>query len=238
MVNAIDNHTRTRREKEKSPKRMIKVMDTLEVELDKDSGLISILNNGEGIEVKKIDTGKHKGIYVIELIFGELLTSENFKDGKEKKVTGGKNGYGAKLTNIFSKEFIVESVDRKQNLYCKQRWYDNMDKKDTPIITPYKGEPFTKITFLPDYNRFGLDGLTDDMYSIFKKRVYDCALWFSGNMKIELNTKIKELKIPMNIMLNKEKIDCSLENYINLYVNSEIEPSDIITEKMDRWEME
>ena len=56
-------------------------------------------------------------------------------------------------------------------------------------------------------------------------------------MKIELNTKIKELKIPMNIMLNKEKIDCSLENYINLYVNSEIEPSDIITEKMDRWEI-
>ena len=77
MVNAIDNHTRTRREKEKSPKRMIKVMDTLEVEVDKDSELL-VLNTGEGIEVKKINTEKQKDIYVIELIFGELLTSENF----------------------------------------------------------------------------------------------------------------------------------------------------------------
>ena len=108
---------------------------------------------------------------------------------------------------------------------------------DKPIITSYTGEPYTKITFLPDYKRFGLNGLTDDMYNIFKKRVYDCALWFSGNMKIELNTKIKEVKIPMNVILNKDRIDCSLENYISLYVNGEIDNNDIIIEKMDRWEV-
>ena len=115
IVNAIDNHTRTQQEKEKFPKKLVRVMNNLEVCIDKNSGIISVLNNGEGIEVKKIDTEKNKDIYVIELIFGELLTSENFKDGKEKKLTGGKNGYGAKLTNIFSKEFTVESVDRKQH---------------------------------------------------------------------------------------------------------------------------
>ena len=64
-------------------------------------------------------------------------------------------------------------------------------KKDEPIITEYKGEPYTKITFLPDYKRFGVEGLTDDLYSIFVKRVYDCALWFSGNMNIEMDTKKK-----------------------------------------------
>ena len=32
MVNAVDNHTRTRREKEKFPKKMIRVMNKLEVE--------------------------------------------------------------------------------------------------------------------------------------------------------------------------------------------------------------
>ena len=43
-----------------------------------------------------------------ELIFGHLLTSSNYNDN-EKKVTGGRNGYGAKLCNIFSTEFIVET---------------------------------------------------------------------------------------------------------------------------------
>ena len=162
-------------------------MSKLEVNIDKTTRITSVLNDGEGIEVKQIDTEK-KGIYVIELIFGELLTSENFKDGTEKKVTGGKNGYGAKLTNIFSKEFTVESVDRKQNYYINNLT-ENMEKKANPIITPYKDAPYTKITFLPDYKRFGVDNLTDDLYSIFVKRVYDCALWFSGNMNIELKTK-------------------------------------------------
>ena len=48
-----------------------------------------------------------------ELVFGHLLTSSNYDD-KEKKVTGGRNGYGAKLTNIFSKKFIVKCGDSKR----------------------------------------------------------------------------------------------------------------------------
>lgn len=50
-------------------------------------------------------------IYVVELIFGELLTGSNYDDD-EKKITGGRNGYGAKLTNIYSKKFYVECGDR------------------------------------------------------------------------------------------------------------------------------
>ena len=237
IVNAIDNHTRTKREKEKYPKKMVRVMSKLEVDINKETGEISVLNDGEGVEIHKIDTDKNKGIYIIELIFGELLTSENFKDGKEKKVTGGKNGYGAKLTNIFSKEFTVESVDRKQKLLYKQTWTTNMENKNDPIITPYKDEPYTKITFTPDYKRFKLDGLTDDLYNIFTKRVYDCALWFSGNMRIELEKKTKDLKLEMGVYLNGEEVICSLQNYINYYTNGEIEESDIIMDKMGRWEV-
>ena len=236
IVNAVDNHTRTKREKENNLKRMIRVMSKLMVNINKKTGVISVLNDGEGIEIKKIDTEKKKGIYVIELIFGELLTSENFKDGTEKKVTGGKNGYGAKLTNIFSNEFTVESVDRKQKLLYKQTWTQNMEKKSEPIITPYKDAPYTKITFLPDYKRFGLDNLTEDLYSIFVKRVYDCALWFSGNMNIEMKTK-KPLNLPMEVYLNEEKIECTLNNYINLYYNGEINNDEIIIDSTNRWEV-
>lgn len=51
-----------------------------------------------------------EGVYVPELIFGHLLTSSNYNDN-EKKVTGGRNGYGAKLANIFSTEFVIETCD-------------------------------------------------------------------------------------------------------------------------------
>lgn len=43
-------------------------------------------------------------------ITGNLLTSSNYDDG-QKKVTGGRNGYGAKLCNIFSTKFVVETCD-------------------------------------------------------------------------------------------------------------------------------
>ncbi len=51
-------------------------------------------------------------VYVPELVFGHLLTSSNYDDN-ELKVTGGRNGYGAKLTNIFSKQFTVTTADSK-----------------------------------------------------------------------------------------------------------------------------
>ena len=49
-------------------------------------------------------------MYVSELIFGHLLTGSHFDD-TELKVTGGRNGFGAKLTNIYSEQFFVETAD-------------------------------------------------------------------------------------------------------------------------------
>lgn len=52
---------------------------------------VSVQNNGKGIPVV---VHKEHHIYVPELIFGHLLTSSNYND-QQKKVTGGRNGYGA-----------------------------------------------------------------------------------------------------------------------------------------------
>ena len=51
-------------------------------------------------------------VYVPELVFGHLLTSSNYDDSI-RKVTGGRNGFGAKLTNIFSKKFTITTADTK-----------------------------------------------------------------------------------------------------------------------------
>jgi DNA topoisomerase-2 len=58
-------------------------------------------------------------MYVPTLIFGHLLTSSNFDD-EEEKVTGGRNGYGAKLCNVFSNKFVVETASRSHKRAFKQ----------------------------------------------------------------------------------------------------------------------
>ncbi len=60
-----------------------------------------MVNDGKAIPVQIHKVHK---IYVPELIFGHLLTSSNYED-HEKRVTGGRNGYGAKLVNLFSTYF-------------------------------------------------------------------------------------------------------------------------------------
>lgn len=104
LVNAADN-------KQRDPK-----MDALEVVIDPRQNLVSVYNNGDGIPV---EIHQEEGVYVPELIFGHLLTSSNYDDA-EKKTTGGRNGYGAKLTNIFSTEFVIETADGKRQKKYKQ----------------------------------------------------------------------------------------------------------------------
>lgn len=109
------------------------------------------------------------------MIFGHLLTSSNYDDD-EKKVTGGRNGYGAKLCNIFSTEFTVETGDKATKQKYKQTWRDNMSKMEKAKITSNaKGEEFTKITFKPDLAKFQMERMDDDLEAIIKRRVYDLA---------------------------------------------------------------
>lgn len=91
-------------------------MDTIKVTISRKDNLISVMNNGRGIPVTM---HAKEGVYVPELIFGHLLTSSNYDDN-EKKVTGGRNGYGAKLCNIFSSEFTVETSDKESGSKFKQ----------------------------------------------------------------------------------------------------------------------
>lgn len=169
-------------------------MDTIKVVIDRDNGLISVWNNGRGIPV---EIHAKEGIYIPELIFSHLLAGSNFDDN-EKKITGGRNGYGAKLANIFSTEFIVETADAKNAKKYKQVFENNMSKKGKAKITDNKkGEEWTKITFKPDFAKFGMpDGIDDDTEALLKKRVYDMAGTVAG-IKVSLNdtrVKIKNFK--------------------------------------------
>ena len=62
-----------------------------------------------------------------------------------------------------------------------------MGVKDKPSITKNSGKPYTMIKYKPDYQRFKVIGLTNDMYSIMTKRAYDLAACTGSNCMVYLN---------------------------------------------------
>ncbi len=208
IVNAADN-------KQRDP-----TMDRIEVTINPDDNSIRIWNNGKGIPVAM--HAEHK-IYVPELIFGNLLTGSNFDDDEEK-TTGGRNGYGAKLANIFSTEFIVETADSSRGLKYKQSFHNNMSVKGTPDITKYSGKDFTCVTFYPDLARFKMVCMDEDIVALFCKRAYDIAA---------TNTAAGS---KLNVYLNGNKIETrNFESYIAIHQGLD---SVIGFEKVnDRWEI-
>lgn len=171
LVNAADNKIR-------DPS-----MKKIDVRIDPIENVISVKNDGKGIPVEIHDKEK---IYIPELIFGNLLTSSNYDDD-QKKVTGGRNGYGAKLCNIFSTEFTVHTADKTHGKEYTQTWRNNMSDIGTPKITSYKNKnEFTEIIFKPDLAKFGMTKLDDDILGVFKRRVYDVCGSVRG-IKVSLN---------------------------------------------------
>jgi DNA topoisomerase II len=159
LVNAADN------------KQNDKNMDEIKVTIDREQGEISVWNNGRGIP---IEIHSKQKIYIPEMIFGNLLSSSNYDDDQQK-VTGGRNGYGAKLCNIFSTEFTLETVDARKKKKYKQTWTNNMSVKGNAKITDFSGDDYTKVTFKPDFAKFGMTGFDNDFEALAKRRVYDLA---------------------------------------------------------------
>lgn len=191
LVNAADNKTR-------DPENMT----WIKVEINQAQGMISVANNGKGIPIRMHQKEK---IFVPELIFGNLLTSDNYNDNK-KKVTGGRNGFGAKLCNIFSTKFIVETADADVGKKFVQTFSANMTQKTKPKITKYNKKDYTKISFWPDFGKFGMQTLDDDTVALFKKRVYDMAGCTDSSVAVHLNGT----KLPVK----------SFKNYVKLCTKS------------------
>lgn len=162
-------------------------MDLLKVVIDKEKNLISVMNNGQAIPVA---VHKEHKIYVPQLIFGVLLTGSNYDD-TEKRVVGGRNGYGAKLTNVYSREFTVRVCDGEKSY--KQTWRANMSEVGEAEVKAKKSkETYVEVAFQPDLKLFGMSELEEDIVSLMMKRVYDMAGIFGDRLKVFLNdTRIK-----------------------------------------------
>eukprot|EP00931_Biecheleriopsis_adriatica_P084095 TRINITY_DN5779_c0_g2_i5.p1 TRINITY_DN5779_c0_g2~~TRINITY_DN5779_c0_g2_i5.p1 ORF type:complete len:1403 (-),score=411.44 TRINITY_DN5779_c0_g2_i5:164-4372(-) len=206
LVNAADNFQR-------DPEHMTYI----KVNINEQEGWVSVENNGATLPV---EMHKEHQMYVPEMVFGHLLTSDNYNDD-ESKVTGGRNGYGAKLTNIFSTKFTIECGDSARGQKYIQTWENNMGVKNKAKMTKFSGKDFTKVTFHPDLKRFGMSVLDQDIVSLMKKRVMDasgstnkkCRVWLNGN--------------PIGVK--------DFKDYVDLYLDREDQPK-VYDKFGDRWE--
>jgi len=175
LVNAIDRNSL-------HPKQV----SSISVAIDKESGSVTIENNGPlgGIGVRMHEK---EGLWNPELVFGHLLTSTNYDD-TQKRIVGGRNGYGAKLANIYSTEFSITIKDHETKQTYTQKWSKNMTVCDPPKIKKHSGATSSvAITFTPEWKRFGMSKMDDTIYKIFQKRVWDASICTTQNCKVKFN---------------------------------------------------
>lgn len=163
-------------------------VNTIKVDYNMENGEITVWNNGSGIPV---ELHKEYNMYVPELIFGHMLSGSNYDDNNAR--TGaGTNGLGSKVSCIFSKRFVVETIDSERGLKFIQEYSNNMLDKSKPKVTKNSSKSYTKITFLPDYEKFGMKNIENDTVSLINKRVYDCIACTRSDVQVYLNgIKIK-----------------------------------------------
>ena len=170
LVNAADN-------KQRDPE-----MKSIKVDITENS--ITVENDGFGIPV---EMHAEHNVYVPQMVFGQLLTGDNYDDSEER-VVGGRNGYGAKLTNIFSTLFCIETVDSKSRKKYSQTWSNNMSTVSKPKINASgKRKDYTRVSFCPDFAQFGLVNFTEDIRALLRKRVYDVAGTTAEDVRVYLN---------------------------------------------------
>jgi DNA topoisomerase-2 len=185
-----------------------------------DDGTISITNDGNGIDVAQHP--EHK-LWIPEMIFGHLRTSTNYDENKKEKIVGGKNGFGFKLVLIWSSWGRVETVDHIRGLKYIQEFKNNLDEICPPKITKCTtSKPYTKVSFRPDYARFGVEGLTPDMRALFEKRIYDIAAITDKSVKVKYNGALVPVK--------------HFQQYIDLYIGAKGDTKRIYEAPDPRWE--
>ena len=149
-----------------------------------DEGYLTIKNGGLPIPIEPFKTTTPENLILVpETVFSVTKTSTNYDEAKDR-IGCGRNGFGSKLTNIFSKHFIVEVGDSKR-LDSKGKeisgqeyigeWKENMSVLETSIAKPgflldedgsngptwvrdkkdaYTGEPYVQVSWLLDFDRF------------------------------------------------------------------------------------
>lgn len=185
---------------------------TFDVKDDK----IIIQDNGRGLPVEQGEDGEWMPVTA----FTKLRAGSNFSD--EDRKTIGTNGYGSSATNVFSKSFEVITCDgkKKLKLTCK----DNLSTQRFTVSDVTEGKTGTKVTFLPDYKRFGIEHFPEEMGILFKTHLRMLS-WFFPKCDFRYNGEKMSLKVKeVPQMFPSLSVVLSTDNiYILVYPSEEPE---------------
>jgi len=199
-----------------------KFVSFIDITISQADGMITMSNDGNGIDIEK---HPEYGIWIPEMVFGHLRTSTNYNK-EEKKIIGGKNGFGFKLVLIWSTYGKIETVDHVRGLKYVQEFKRNLSEICPPVITKVKSaKPYTKVSFLPDYRRLGIQGLTPDMIALLQKRIYDIGA--------VTDHSVKKVRVSYNDTAISIK---NFQQYIDLYIGAKEEQKRVYEAHDERWE--
>lgn len=164
-------------------------LSEIRIDIDSEDGNITLWNDGGAIPV---EIHPDFGIYVPNMVFSKFMSGENFDD-TGVRFTGGRNGIGAKATNVFSKAFEVTVEDPRVGLQFFQRWENNMASMSEPVISelsPSVQKGSVKVSFIPDLPRFGLKRLNDAHLKVMKSRAFDAAACTGSQVQVSYNNEV------------------------------------------------
>jgi len=192
--------------------------NTTKISFEMNENSFTITNDGDGVPC---DFLEEHGVYAPELIFGHLRTSTNYNDS-DQRLNAGRNGLGVKISNIFSEEVLLETIDCARSLRYKQKFHKNMSVIDKPKMTKFSGKPYTKLTFKVEGGRFGCIDKTfsQDVMSIMRLKMHEVSMCSLDKIKVKFNEQNVKTDTP--------------EKYLELFG---VKKSNIVSHTTDRWKV-
>lgn len=168
-------------------------LKSIHISFDIEYGDIMVRDDGGGFEVAKYkDTDK----WIPTIALTEEKSGTNFDDDKQRQ-GAGRNGYGAKATNVFSKKMTLETLDPERHLLFQQSWVDNMSTGTEPKIKKCaKKIGYTEIRFLPDYERFGMSISDKKDMEVVKNLLYSRAFDIIATIGSKISVYFNDSKLP------------------------------------------
>lgn len=142
-----------------------------------------------------IEINPETGWWTPDVLFGKLRSGTNFD---KFRFGGGVNGYGIKLSNIFSFEFNLRVINHLQRFEYIQKWYLGKDSKGEPLPMIKAGDPIMRessesnstvsIQFSPNLPFFGYQSaFPPEAIGLFRRHVADAS--FTTGMAFEFNNQ-------------------------------------------------
>jgi DNA topoisomerase-2 len=175
------------------------------------AGWVRVKNDGQGLPVVY---DEERSAWKPTIAFSHFRSGTNFVDNADgPRWTAGRNGYGCKATNVFSKIFRVETADPRTGLAFSQTFSENMSVCSAVKTSAYRlKKGYTDVSFLLDFARLGVKSslasvMSSDVQLMLEATTVAATACLTKKVNLSLNGKklnVKNLKQFASVFLAKD----------------------------------